>query len=292
MVRAGVHYPFWSRPRSRIVDVVTTLAPLAVAMLFTGALGGVLAGLLGVGGGIVIVPVLDVALGVYGVDSAIRMHVAVATSLATIIPTSLSSARAHHARGAIDLPLARLWGPWVFMGSIIGTALASRVDSTALSALFGVVALLVAARMILPQGNVYIAEDVPRGMWAPAAPLVIGGLSSMMGIGGGTLGVPVLTLMKQDIHRSVGTAALFGLLVSLPGALGYVLAGWGDPRLPLGNLGYVNAVGLLLIAPVTVLTAPLGARLAHRLGKRQLSLVFGLFLLLVASRMLYRVFAS
>ncbi|MCB1854781.1 MAG: sulfite exporter TauE/SafE family protein, partial [Halieaceae bacterium] len=109
---------------------------------------------------------------------------------------------------------------------------------------------------------------------------------------GGTLSVPVLTLMNQAIHRAVGTAALFGFLISVPGALGYVIAGWGDPRLPPGSLGYVNVIGLALIAPVTVVTAPLGARIAHRLSRRQLSLVFGLFLMIVAVRMLYRTLAA
>jgi len=110
----------------------------------------------------------------------------------------------------------------------------------------------------------------------------------MMGIGGGTLSVPVLTLMNQLIHRAVGTAALFGLLISLPGAVGYMVSGWGDTRLPPGSLGYVNVIGFVLISPVTVLTAPLGARLAHKLSKRHLSLAFVVFLLIVAVRMLYR----
>ncbi len=272
------------------MDTLTELLPLAFAMLLTGVVGGVMAGLLGVGGGIVIVPVLDTALGLYGVEPAIRMHVAVATSLATIVPTSISSIRAHHSKGAVDETVARSWGPWVIAGAILGTVLAARVDSHVLSALFGVMALVVAVKMMLPLQGVYIRDGVPRGRMASAIPLGIGGLSSMMGIGGGTLSVPVLTLMNQPIHRAVGTAAVFGLLISVPGMLGYVLAGWGDSRLPPGSLGYVNMIGLVLIAPLTVLTAPFGARLAHRLDKRQLSLVFGVFLLIVALRMLYRTF--
>lgn len=274
------------------MEAAITLLPLAFAMLLTGVVGGLLAGLLGVGGGIVIVPVLDTALGICGVDPAIRMHVAVATSLATIIPTSISSVRAHRRKGAVDGALARYWGPWVFGGSMVGAALAAQSDGGVLSALFGVVALLVALKMMLPLQDVFLRDGVPRGLLAPAIPLGIGGLSSMMGIGGGTLSVPVLTLLNQPIHRAVGTAAVFGLLISLPGALGYMLAGWGDSRLPPGSLGYVNLIGLVLIAPVTVLTAPLGARLAHRLGQRQLSLAFGVFLLLVSVRMLYRTFIA
>jgi uncharacterized protein len=274
------------------MDTASALVPLAFAMLLTGAAGGLLAGLLGVGGGIVIVPVLDTALQIYGVDPAIRMHVAVATSLAVIIPTSISSTRAHRARVALDQALARRWGPWIFAGALLGTVLASRLGGGTLAALFGVVALLVAVKMILPLRNALICGDIPRGLLAPAVPLGIGTLSSMMGIGGGTLSVPALTLMNQPIHRAVGTAAQFGLLISLPGACGYIVAGWGDPRLPPASLGYVNIIGLALIAPLSVLVAPVGARLAHRLDKRQLSIAFGIFLLLVAVRMLLLTLAA
>lgn len=264
------------------------LLPLAALMLATGALGGVLAGLLGVGGGIVIVPVLDTALGFAAVDPAIRMHVAVATSLATIVPTSISSSRAHHRKGAVDFALLRCWAAPIFAGSILGTLLAARVDSSVLAAVFGVIALLVALKMLAPLERVTLADDIPRGVLASLLPGIIGVLSSMMGIGGGTLSVPVLTLLNQAIHRAVGTAALFGLLISLPAAATYVVAGWDDPRLPPGSIGYVNLIGFALIASVTVLTAPIGAKIAHGLSKRHLSLLFGGFLLLVSCRMIFR----
>ncbi|MBN7819674.1 sulfite exporter TauE/SafE family protein [Bowmanella yangjiangensis] len=270
------------------MELIDAVFPLAAMMLATGIVAGLLAGLLGVGGGIVIVPVLDTALGLYGIEPAIRMHVAVATSLTCIIFTSISSTRAHHAKGAVDLGLVKVWGPAVLMGSLLGAIGAAFVDSQVLSAVFGVVALLVALKMLLPLDNLTLSRDVPRGLAAPFPPLAIGGLSSMMGIGGGTLSVPVLTLMNQPIHRAVGTAALFGLLISLPGAFGFAYSGWGDARLPPGSLGYINLIGVALIAPVTVVMAPLGAKLAHRLDKRRLSMLFGFFLLLVAGRMLYR----
>ncbi|GAA0373343.1 sulfite exporter TauE/SafE family protein [Bowmanella denitrificans] len=270
------------------MEIIDALLPLAAMMLATGVVAGLLAGLLGVGGGIVIVPVLDTALGIYGIDPAIRMHVAVATSLTCIIFTSVSSTRAHHAKGAVDLALAKVWGPGVLMGSLLGAVGAAYVDSQVLAALFGVVALIVALKMLLPLDGLTLSRDVPRGLAAPFPPLAIGGLSSMMGIGGGTLSVPVLTLMSQPIHRAVGTAALFGLLISLPGAVGFAISGWGDSRLPPASLGYINLIGVALIAPVTVVVAPFGARLAHRLAKRHLSMLFGFFLLLVAGRMLYR----
>jgi len=255
-----------------------------------GIIAGLLAGLLGVGGGIVIVPVLDFGLDLRGVDPAIHMHLAVGTSLATIIFTSIASSRAHHARGAVDLDLARYWGPFIFVGSLMGSVIAGQVHSVVLAALFGLVAMLIAVKMLLPLDDLHPWSKVPTGPGGTVPPTLIGLLSSMLGIGGGTFSVTILTLMSQPIHKAVGTAALFGLLIALPGTLGFIVSGWGDPRLPYGSLGYVNLIGVAIIAPMTILMAPVGAAIAHRLSKRQLSLAFGLFLLLVAVRMLWRVY--
>ena len=266
------------------------LIPLVLTMLATGAFAGVLAGLLGVGGGIVIVPVLDTALALRGVDPAIRMHIAVGTSLATIIFTSISSARAHHAKGAVDMDLAKFWGPFIFVGSLMGSVLAAQVDSWVLSVIFGVVALVLAIHLMLPLDDFRPWKDVPRGPGGIITPSMIGGLSAMMGIGGGTFSVATLTMMSQPIHRAVGTAAFFGLLIAVPGTIGFVINGWGDPRLPAANLGYVNLIGVALISPMTVMMAPFGAKLAHRMNKRQLTTLFGVFLLIVSVRMLLRAF--
>lgn len=263
---------------------------LGAAMLVTGAVSGVLAGLLGIGGGIVIVPVLDAALRFLGVDAAITMHVAVATSLATIVPTSVSSSLAHHRRGAVDTALARRWSAFVLLGSLLGAWIASRVHSDVLSSVFAVVAFAMAVKLLLPLEGRRLATDVPRGPLMSVVPGGIGVVSSMMGIGGGTLSVAVLTLLNQPIHRAVGTAALFGLAISLPGAVGFVISGWDDPRLPAGSLGYVNLPGFLLIAPMTALTAPAGAAIAHRLTQRQLGLLFGMFLLVMSLRMGWQAF--
>lgn len=261
---------------------------MAIAMLGTGVVGGVLAGLLGVGGGIVTVPVLDLVLGMLGVPLEVRMHIAVATSLAVIIPTSIASARAHQERGAVDVQLARRWAGFIFLGAITGIVIASHVSGTVLSVIFGIVAALVAAKMALPLDKKTLANAVPQGLTAGIIPVGIGTVSTMMGIGGGTLSVPALTLMNTPIHRAVGTSALFGLLISIPGAIGFVVAGWGNELLPPGNLGFVSLPGFALIAPATVIAAPLGARLAHALSRRNLSLLFALFLLLVAIRMFLR----
>lgn len=257
-------------------------------MLLTGGVSGILAGLLGIGGGIVIVPVMEAALSYLGVDEAIRMHVAVGTSLATIVPTSIASARAHHRRESVDFMLVRRWAVFLLIGALAGTWIASQVHGQVLAAIFAVTALVMAVKLILPLEGRVVARQVPRGLLMPAIPTSIGALSSMMGIGGGTLSVATLSLFNEPIHRAVGTAALFGLVISVPGTLGFIVAGLGDARVPPGSLGYVNLVGFACIAPATFLTAPVGAAIAHRLSKRRLSLLFGLFLFVVSARMFYR----
>lgn len=263
---------------------------LGVAMLATGAVAGVLAGLFGIGGGIVIVPVLETALGFVGVDPAIRMHIAVATSLATIIPTSISSARAHHLRGAVDFAIVKRWAIFVLLGALLGAWIASQVHSNVLAIIFATVAFLVAMKMLLLPDSRNLTAAVPRGPAVTVIPTAIGCFSTMMGIGGGTFSVMTLTLFNEPIHRAVGTAALFGLVISLPGMLGFVLAGWGDPRLPAGSLGFVSLLGFVCIAPATVLAAPLGARIAHSFSAQRLNMLFGVFLIVASLRLYYRAF--
>jgi uncharacterized membrane protein YfcA len=269
----------------------TTLLPQIAALLATGLCAGFLGGLLGVGGGIVIVPVLEFALQFIGVPPEQRMHVAVATSLATIIPTSISSARAHHRRGALDASIARSWGPAMLVGALGGSLLATQAPVWVLTSVFGVVALAVAVKMALPLDHVRWRDDVPRGAAGGALSGAIGMVSAMMGIGSGTISVPTMTLLGTPIHRAVGTAAFFGLLVSIPGTLGYLFA-QPEPPVPGWSLGLVSLLGVALIAPGALLTAPLGARVAHALSPRALSFAFGLFLLIVAARMLYRSFTA
>ncbi len=262
--------------------------PLVLLMLSTGLVAGLIAGLLGLGGGIVMVPVLEFALGFLGVDPSIRMHVAVATSLATIIPTAISSARAHHRRGAVDFTLIKTWGPAIFISAAFGSWIASRSDSAVLSIIFAIVAFLVAVKMFLPLEKVRLGDHVPRGIFAPVLPGIIGTVSTMMGIGGGAMSVTILTLFNVPIHRAVGTSTLFGLFIALPGAVGFMILGQGNMLLPPGSVGFVNVIGFLILSPATFLAAPLGARIAHALTQRQLSMTFGAFLMVAAARMLYR----
>jgi uncharacterized membrane protein YfcA len=264
---------------------------MLAALLAAGAAGGLLAGLLGVGGGIVIVPALDLALTLAGVDPAVALHLAVATSMATIVPTSISSSRSHARRGAIDGDVVRRWSVPIVAGALAGSLFASSVDARVLSGVFGTVALLAALKMVLPLDGVVLRQGLPGGVVGASIPAAIGAISAMMGIGGGTLTVPAMTLCGEPVHKAVGTAALLGLWISVPATIGYLLADTTGEPVPSLTLGHVSLVGFAIIAPVAWLVAPLGARLAHSLDRRKLSAAFGAFLLLVAARMLFRALA-
>jgi len=263
------------------------LLPLIGVLAVSGVIAGFVAGLLGVGGGIVTVPVLEFTLRFAGVPEEYRMHVAVATSLAAIIPTSLSSARTHHARAAVDWDLVRHWAAPMFIAALAGSFLAARAPLAVLAGVFGSVALLIALKMLLPLDHLRASDHVPRGIGGTALAVLIGGVSAVMGIGGGTLTVPTLNLCGYPIHRAVGTASFFGVVISIPGTIGYLLA-HPPVELPWATVGFVSLAGLAVIAPGSMLTATLGARVAHSLDRRALARAFGVFLLLVGSRMLYR----
>jgi uncharacterized membrane protein YfcA len=177
----------------------------------------------------------------------------------------------------------------MLVGAFAGSLLASMAKSATLSAVFGIVAMVIAIKMFLPLDNVKLMNAPPRGFFGWVLSALIAGVSAMMGIGGGTLSVPTMTLAGESIHRAVGTAAFFGLVISLPGTLGYLLAK-PDVTMPPLTVGLVSLIGVAVIAPGTVLTAPLGAKIAHGLSRRALSVAFGLFLFIVAARMLYRTF--
>jgi uncharacterized membrane protein YfcA len=269
-----------------MIGTLETFGPLALVLVGTGCLAGVLAGLLGVGGGIIVVPVLFSLLGLLAIDESVRMHVAVGTSLASIVLTSIMSARAHHKKGAVDVGLLKRWAPWIFAGSIAGTLIAGAVGGGALRAVFGVVALLVAAYMALTPAGFRLRDELPKGVAGSGSAFSIAGLSAMMGIGGGTLCVPYFNAFGFPVHRAVGTAAAIGLIVALPAAIGFIITGWGLAALPEASVGHVNLLGLVLIAPFASTTAPLGVKLAHRLPARALKLSFAFFLLVTGVRML------
>ncbi|MEO9458641.1 MAG: sulfite exporter TauE/SafE family protein [Lentilitoribacter sp.] len=260
---------------------------LAVAMLCTGAIAGVLAGLLGVGGGIVIVPVLFILFDYLDIPPQISMHIAVATSLATIIPTSISSARSHHKKGSIDLDLLKSWAPLIFIGAAIGGVLSKYLASTSLTLIFGVIALLVSINMALPK-KLVISDELPKGVVGKGLlPSFIGGFSALMGIGGGTLSVPILSAFSFPIHRAVGTASAFGLVIAIPAVIGFIWSGWSADLRPPYSFGYVSLPAAVLIFSVSVFTAPLGAKLAHSLNPANLKKAFALFLFITSLRMLW-----
>ncbi|MEM9751419.1 MAG: sulfite exporter TauE/SafE family protein [Pseudomonadota bacterium] len=259
--------------------------PLVAGLLATGVVAGVLAGLLGVGGGIVIVPVLFQIFGVLGIEDAIRMQLAVGTSLATIIPTSIRSLRSHAKRGAVDWSVLKTWTPGLLVGVALGSAVAGFVDGRVLVSVFAVVALLVAANMSFGGGRYRLGEELPSGAGRFAMTTGVGGVSALMGIGGGTLGVPIMSLFGFPAQRAVATASGLGLIISIPGTIGFILAGQGAQALPAGSLGFVNLIGFALITPMTILAAPWGVRISHAISKERLSQLFALFLAITSARM-------
>jgi len=267
-----------------LLEQQVMLALLGLLAL-SGLFAGVLAGLLGVGGGIVIVPVLYHVFSFLELDPAVRMHLAVGTSLATIIPTSLRSLRAHQGRQSFDGGLFRAWAPGLLVGAIAGAAIATMADFRILVSVFAAVALLVALQMGLGNPLYRLAESPPGRLLTGVLAAGTGILSAMMGIGGGTLAVPLLTLFSVPIHRAVGTAAGLGFIISVPATIGFIIGGLGAAGLPPYSLGYVSLPGVLLIVPTTLLMVPVGARLAHGLSQQGLRRAFALFLGLTSLRM-------
>jgi len=270
------------------LDLLIWLVPL---LLLAGAFAGVLAGLLGVGGGIVVVPALYHIFSYLDVADEVRMHLAVGTSLATIIPTSIRSVMAHHHRGSFDRGLFNQWVPGIVIGVLLGTWLANLAEFQTLTLIFASVALLVALYMALGSPAWKLRDGLPPNPLNSLIAAIVGAISAMMGIGGGTLSVPTLNLCGVPIHRSVGTAAGFGLVIAIPGTLGFMIGGWTNAALPDFSLGFVNWLGFLLIAPMTVLTVPFGAKLAHSLSQTGLKRAFALFLGITSLRMFWDIFA-
>lgn len=264
-------------------------ALLVAVMLVAGAATGVLAGLFGVGGGALMVPVLYEVFGVMDVNDEVRMPLAVGTSLAIIIPTSIKSYRGHKARGAVDTDLLKAWAVPIVLGVLIGAGIARFASPIVMQVVFVLVAGVNAAKLISGTTRWDIATDLPKGIVLQLYGGLIGLLSSLMGIGGGQIANIIMTLHGRAIHQAVATSAGIGVLISVPGAIGYVLAGMGRGDLPPGAVGFVSLLGLVLFVPTTILTANLGVRMAHSMSKRRLELAFGIFLLLVCLRFVWAI---
>ncbi len=258
------------------------LIELAAAIAASGLVAGVLAGLFGIGGGAVLVPVFYQVLGLAGVDESIRMHVSVATSTGIILPTAIRSFMAHRARGAVDTVLLRGWLFWVPLGVIAAATTAAKLSSEGLRGVFAVIAFLFAIRMIFNRASWRLGDELPANPFRAFVGVLIGYISTLMGIGGGVLNNTFMTLFNRPMHQAVATSAGVGVLIAIPGTLGYIAAGWGHPDLPPLSAGFVNLLGVAIVIPITILAAPLGVRIAHALSKRTLELLFGLFLLSVS----------
>lgn len=269
-------------------DIAMLIAWIAVA----GALAGVLAGIFGIGGGAVLVPVFFQVFGILGIDDAVRMHLSVGTSLAIIVPTSLRSFASHRARDAVDMDLLRSYLVAVPAGVVLAALVFASISSAELRLIFAGLAFVVALKLIFGRANWRIAADLPGPPGRFGAGLVIGFSSTLMGIGGGVLNNTFMTLFGRPIHQAVATSSGVGVLISLPGFLGAIWAGWGADGLPALSSGYVNWIAVAVVIPVTMVVAPLGVSLAHKLEKRQLELAFGVFMLVVAARFGWSVWAG
>jgi uncharacterized membrane protein YfcA len=267
-----------------------SLAPLAALLLAAGAFAGVVAGLLGIGGGLVLVPVLFSILGQVGVADSVRIKLAVGTSLATIVATAWSSARTHWRQGNVDAAFLKSYGPVIVVGVLAGSALAAHLRGPWLTAIFAAFACVLAAQIALGNPDWRLGERLPGGVGRLLIGGTIGVLSALMGIGGGTMTVPVMTMYGTSVHRAVGTAAAMGFIIGVPGALGFIAGGWGHPDLPPFSLGFVSLVALALIVPTSAACAPFGARRALRLDRTVLRRVFALFLAVTAGRMVFGLF--
>jgi uncharacterized membrane protein YfcA len=263
---------------------ITALAALLIA---GGILAGLLSGLLGVGGGGILVPVLYELLGVMDVPEDIRMHMAVGTTFAIIIPTALRSGLAHYRRGSLDPAVLRVLGLAVALGVAIGLVIARFADSQAMQIVWVCSAVLISSYQLLDKRGWRLGDDMPGPAVQAPVGVWIGVLATLMGVGGAAYLVPFMTLYGRPMHQAVGTSAAIGALIATPAMLGYIWAGLGAEGLPLGSLGYVSLLGAALMIPSSVLAAPWGVRIAHGLSRRQLELGFGVFIALVAARFIY-----
>lgn len=256
----------------------------AILLLLTGVVAGLLAGLFGVGGGAVLVPVFFQAFGALGIDPSVVMHVSIGTSLAIIIPTSIRSFLAHKSHGAVDYDIIRKWFIVIPLGVFTASFIASIASGDILRLIFALIATLVAIRLLINRPEWIIADDIPQGFVRIFVGYLIGLFSALMGIGGGIFNNTFMTLFGRPIHQAVATSSGVGVLIAIPGLIGYIIAGWSVDILPSYSSGFIYWPAVILVIPTTFIFAPIGAKLAHRLKRRQLEIGFGVFLILVAIR--------
>ena len=271
---------------------LTELIELALLLVAVGALSGFLAGVFGIGGGAILVPVFYECFRLAGVPLEVRMPLCIGTSLAVIIPTSIRSYRAHRARGAVDMDIIKSWWLPVLIGVIAGSVTARYAPERLFKIVFVMVAWSAAARLLLARETWKFGDDLPKGALMKAYGLVVGLLSTLMGIGGGLFSNLLMTFYGRPIHQAVATSSALAVLISIPGALGYVYAGWPAAahypdvaalQWPFA-IGYVSLIGAVLVMPTSLLTAGFGVRVAHAMSKRTLEMAFGCYLFIVGGR--------
>lgn len=259
------------------------------ALLLAGAVAGFAGGLFGIGGGFVVVPALVLLLPYLGVDPQQAAHLAIGTSLATIIFTSIRSAESHSRRGSVDFSVLRSWAIWVVLGTAGGAFIADYVTGGQLALIFAIGVLCFAIYFLLPaKAQKPVLSSLPTGAVRAGFAGSLGAFSALLGIGGGTLTTLVMTLSGTPIHRAIGTAAGMGAIIAIPGAIGFAIIGWNQPGLPWGSVGYVSVPAALVIVATSVMFAPLGVAAAHKLKPAALRRVFGLYLIAVGAMMIVR----
>ncbi|MCJ2186703.1 sulfite exporter TauE/SafE family protein [Novosphingobium beihaiensis] len=269
-----------------MTELLATWGIPVALMLLAGLVSGFAAGLFGIGGGFIVVPVLFIMLPLLGGSAESIAHVAIGTSLATIVITSLRSVQAHARRDAVDFTLLKAWAPWIVLGVGAGVLLAARASGNVLALIFGVGVALMALHFLFPVlRDKRLRDDVPGGAVRAGIAGGLGAFSSLLGIGGGTIAIIVMTLCGRTIHRSIATASGVGFIIAVPGTLGFMAIGLSAPDLPLGSIGYVNVIAAAAIVSTSIITAPIGAATAHKLPAGVLSPIFGLYLLFVAAMM-------
>ncbi|SMY08056.1 sulfite exporter TauE/SafE family protein [Flavimaricola marinus] len=264
--------------------------PILGMLIFAGACIGILAGIFGVGGGAVSVPVFFETFRATGVTDDIAMPLAVGTSLAMIIPTSILSARSHAARGTVDMSVIRAWAVPVFVGVAIGSVIARYADPVVFQAVFVLVAGVNSFKMLFGSAGWKLRDTMPGRIGNSIYGLITGLLSALMGIGGGAISNLILTLNGKPVREAVSTSAGVGVIIAIPGTVGYVIAGWGKTGLPPDAVGFVSVMALVLTLPAAMLTTRVGVSLAHSLPQSILGKLFGLFLALVCIRFLIEIF--
>ena len=260
---------------------------LALAIVVGGVITGLLAGLFGIGGGAVIVPVLYEVFRILDVPDAVRMQLCVGTSLAIIVPTTIQSYLTHRAKGLVVPGVLRLWALPAVLGVVCGAAIAYFAPAAVFKIAFVVIAIFIATKFLFAGDRWNLGTDLPGPVPMRLYGFIIGLTSSLMGVSGGSLSNIALTLYGKSIHQAVATSAGLGVPITIVGTLGYILAGLHDRALlPPFSLGFVSLIGVVIMAPVSSFAAPYGARLAHRLSRRTLEIAFSIFLLLISARFL------